>query len=430
MGRIGYRSGMETSSHPTLSSRGAQLASKSPMAGYIVEHFVRVSEESPGATLPYVPLCIAENSLLKERVLERLHAAPMAPTRVLGYDAMVGAEGFRSELAAFMGGAFLGRQFSAEHIAVLAGAGTVLEHVFYGLADPGDAVLVPTPSYAGFWTDLETRNELCVVPVHCKSEEGFELTVERLDEALAAAEGRVRALLFTNPDNPRGSVATAAQIETVVSWAEAHGIHVVFDEIYALSVFGETPFTSVAAVRPTLGDHVHIVWAFSKDFGASGLRCGVLVSENEALLKAVNGLAYWGAVSGHTQWMLGQMISDGAWARAYCAELRQVLGSTYARVMAALSDAGIPTIAAEAGIFILCDMRAFLTEPTWEAEDALWRRILDEANVNITPGSACRIAEPGFMRLCYAAEPTDSVVAAIERVGRLLGGSPLSRTPS
>ena len=411
---------METPSHATLSSRGAQLAAKSPMAPYIVEHFARVGAESVEGSLPYVPLCIAENSLLKERVLEKLHAAPKAPTRVLGYDAMVGAEVFRDELASFMGRTFLGRQFGVDQIAVLAGAGTVLEHVFYALGDPGDGVLVPTPSYAGFWTDLETRDELHAIPVHCRSEEGFELTVERLDEALAAAERPVKALLFTNPDNPRGSVASVEEIERVVGWTEANGIHLVIDEIYALSVFGEGSFKSVAAVRPTLGDHVHIVWAFSKDFGASGLRCGVLVSENEALLAAVNGLAYWGAVSGHTQWILGQMISDEAWVDEYCAELRQALGSTYSRVTAALSAAGIPTVAAEAGIFVLCDMRGFLGEATWEAEDALWRRILDEANVNITPGSACRIAEPGFMRLCYAAEPIESVLSAIERVGRLL----------
>ncbi len=413
---------MNQPSPTTLSRRGAKLAAESPMADYIVEHFGRVGEvaKEVGRPFDYVPLCIAENSLLKERVLARLDAAPTAPTRVLGYDAMVGAESFREELAAFMERAFLGRRFAAEEIAVLAGAGTVLEHLFYGICDPGDAVLVPTPSYAGFWTDLETRNGLHVVPVHGRSGEGFGLTVERLDEALAGSEHPVKALLFTNPDNPRGCVATRAQIETVVRWAEAQKIHVVFDEIYALSVFGETPFTSVAAVRPSLGEYVHIVWAFSKDFGASGLRCGVLVSENEALLAAVNGLSYWGAVSGHTQWILGQMISDEAWVDGYCGELRDALGLTYARVTDALDAAGIPVIAAGAGIFVLCDMRRFLDHPTWEAEHALWQRILDEANVNITPGSACRIAEPGFMRLCYAAEPIESVLAAIERVGRLL----------
>ena len=213
-GSRGYRAGMESSSHPALSTRGAKLAAESPMADYIVEHFARVGEDQKGLTSRdgaqgYVPLCIAENSLLKHRVLERMDAVPLAPTRVLGYDAMVGAEPFREELSSFMERTFLGRRFAADQIAVLAGAGTVLEHVFYALGDPGDAVLVPTPSYAGFWTDLETRNDLRIIPVHGRSEEGFELRIERLEEALMAADRPVKALLFTNPDNPRGSVATA-----------------------------------------------------------------------------------------------------------------------------------------------------------------------------------------------------------------------------
>ena len=217
-----------------------------------------------------------------------------------------------------------------------------------------------------------------------------------------------------------GDQLSIGEIEAVLEWAIPKGIHVVFDEIYALSVFGETPFTSVASVLPRLGEHVHVVWAFSKDFGASGLRCGVLVSENDALLRAVDGLSYWGAVSGHTQWLLGRMIEDDAWIDRYRVELRRRLGATYGRVTAALDAARIPYVPAEAGIFVLCDVRRFLDAPTWEAEDALWRRILDEANVNLTPGSACRIGEPGFMRLCYAKEPVERVVEAIERLGRLL----------
>ncbi|QDV09551.1 Aspartate aminotransferase [Planctomycetes bacterium Poly30] len=414
---------MQSPPQGALSIRGAQLASESPMAPYIVEHFARLEQSRTGAKdgSSYVPLCIAENGLLKSRVMARLHACRLPPSRVLGYDSMVGAISFREALASFMERAFLGRRFAPDQIAVLAGAGTVLENVFYALCDPGEAVLVPTPSYAGFWTDLETRNGLHIVPVHSQSDDDFRLTAASLEEAFLSADRPVKALLFTNPDNPRGSVATRQEIEEILRWADGRQIHVVFDEIYALSVFGEAHFTSAAAIRPALGDRVHIVWAFSKDFGASGLRCGVLVSENEALLAAVNGLAYWGAVSGHTQWLLEQMIADDPWIEHYCADLRLALRSAYESVATALDAAGIPFVPAQAGIFVLCDMRGFLTEPTWDAEAALWRRILEECNVNLTPGSACRIAEPGFMRLCYAAEPLDSVVTAIGRVGDLFG---------
>lgn len=384
------------------------------MPEYILEHFARSAGEN------HVSLCVAENKLMGDLLLPRLSRLPPPPERVLGYDAMVGNAEFRERLATFMAKRFLGRRFDPSEIAVLAGAGTVLENTFYALADPGDAVLVPTPSYAGFWADLETRDGLHLVPVDCTSADGFRLDVDRLEAALTGSKRPVKALLFTNPDNPTGRVATPEDIERVLEWSSSHDLHVVFDEIYALSVFGETPFTSVAMLRPQLGARVHIVWAFSKDFGASGLRCGLLVSENRALLDAVSGLAYWGAVSGHTQWMLGELIDDEVWIGDFCAELRRRLRAAYTRVSEALSQAGVPHVAAEAGIFVVCDLRKFLTEATKSAEHTLWKRLLDEADVNLTPGAACRIAEPGFMRLCYAAQPIEVVLDGIARVGRAL----------
>ena len=65
-------------------------------------------------------------------------------------------------------------------------------------------------------------------------------------------------------------------------------------------------------------------------------------------------------------------------------------------------------------------MREYMVESTWEAEEALWWRILEEANVNITPGSAGHNGEPGFMRLCFASDPTDTVVAAVRRMAAVL----------
>jgi len=319
-----------------------------------------------------------------------------------------------------MGRTFLGRDPEPGQIAVLAGAGSVLEILFHALADPGDGVLVPTPSYAGFWPDLETRDQLVIVPVHCTSEEGFRLTAERLDAALNGAGRPVRALLFTSPNNPLGTVYSAGEIEQVLGWAEAAGLHVVFDEVYALSVFGESRFTSCARLRPSLGEMVHIVWAFSKDFGVSGLRCGVLMSENEAVISAVDGLAYWACCSGDTQHLLGQMISDDAWVDGYVAGMQALLGDAYRRVTAALDEEGIPYHPGQAGFFVLCDLRRFMTEVTWAEEHSLWRRLLDEANVNLTPGAACRVGEPGFARLCFAGVPPETAVVAVSRLGRAL----------
>jgi aspartate/methionine/tyrosine aminotransferase len=409
-----------------LGRRGRRLVERPPFAEYIAAHFERA--ESPG----YIALCIAENRQMWDVLAPRLAQVQNVPPRVLGYDAMIGSLDFRTKLAAFMGRTFIGRDIAAEQLAVVAGAGSVLELLFHAICDEGDGVLVPTPSYAGFWADLETRDALSIVPVPrrlpCPRADGFRLEPEALDRAVAGAGRPVKALLFTTPDNPLGRVFAAEEIEAVLRWGERAGVHVVLDEIYALSVFGARPFVSGASLRPSLGERIHVVWAFSKDFGASGLRCGVLLSENADVLRAVDGLAYWAACSGHTQHLLGEVVSDTPWVDRYIAQMRRNLAHSYERVTTTLNELGIPFIPAQGGIFVICDLRQFLgegsgqvsNEPTREAEDRLWRRLLDEANVNLTPGSACRIDEPGFFRLCYASEPLDTVIEGIGRIAEIL----------
>ena len=156
------------------------------------------------------------------------------PASVLGYDAMTGSVRFREQLGRFMGRTFLGREFPPHQISVLAGAGSVLEILFHALADPGDGVLVPTPSYAGFWMDLELRDDSRSSRSTARGCRGFRLTPERLDRAVAEAGRPVKVLLFTTPNNPLGTVYSADEIDEILAWAEGRGLHVVFDEIYAL----------------------------------------------------------------------------------------------------------------------------------------------------------------------------------------------------
>ncbi|MEM6995223.1 MAG: aminotransferase class I/II-fold pyridoxal phosphate-dependent enzyme [Myxococcota bacterium] len=408
-----------------LSRRGQTLVDSPPLAAYIGEHFVRAEQAWDAQTRPdgYIAMCIAENKRMADELLACLGKYTEVPAHVLGYDAMIGKLEFRENLARFMGRAFLGRAVSAENLAVLGGAGSVLELLFYALADEGEGVLVPTPSYAGFWADLETRDGLKIVPVDTRSDEDFTLTPAQLDAAVEAAPCPVRALLFTNPDNPLGRVASKEQVLAVLEWAEAREIHVVFDEVYALSVFGPRAFVSAASLRESLGERVHIVWAFSKDFGASGLRCGVVVSENRPLLTAIDQLAYWAACSGHTQHLLSSFVGDTPAVDRYVEAMRRDLATAYGRVTAALDAAAIAYLPAEAAFFVVCDLRAHLAEPSRAAERRLWSRLVEEANVNLTPGEACRIAEPGFFRLCYAGVDIEAVEVGIDRMRRVLGGT-------
>lgn len=407
------------SSNASLSQRGQRLVADPPTAPYIKRHFELTENNWNADTNPdgYVALCIAENRLVWDLLEPKMAQCREIAESTLGYDSMLGNETFRATVAETFSRTFMGRPVDPCNLAVVNGAGSVLELLFYVLCNPGDGVLVPTPSYTGFWADLETRDQLQIVTVDRSVESGFALTTTELDAAIEAADVPITALLYTNPDNPLGRVATPEELLEVIEWAESNNIHIVVDEIYALSVFGDAKFVSAARLRADLGDHVHIAWAFSKDFAMSGLRAGVLFSENPAVIEAINGLAYWAAVSGDTQSLLQQMLSDADWVDHYIAENQRRLKAAYQAVTRELDRHGVPYFPADAGFFLVVDLRAILDEQSWAAEDRLWQQMVDELSINITPGSACHNGEPGLVRLVFTSVPTEAAVVGAKRLG-------------
>jgi aspartate/methionine/tyrosine aminotransferase len=397
----------------SLSGRARQAG-----AGGLPEYY-RVHAERQG-TEGYTGLCVAEDHQVRDLVLERLSQVPPAPPEVLGYDAFGGRAGLKAAVAGLVGREVFGRNVDPDHVKVLSGAGAVLEALAFALGDPGDVVLVPTPSYAGFWPDLEGRAGLRIHPVHTRAEDGFALTTDLLDAAVGDAPGRVRAVLLTNPDNPRGEVVPPSTVRSVLDWAATRDLHVIADEVYALSVHGSPfdgePFASVGRLLPSLGDRVHVVWAVSKDLAASGLRTGFLLSEHQPLLDAVEVQGTWSGVSGLVQHALADVLGDRAWLSSYVPAMRRGLRESAQVVRDALDGAGIPRTSGDAGFFLLADLRAALDQPTWEAEHRLWQRIVDEGGVNLTPGSALRSVEPGWFRICHASNPLDAVADAMGRV--------------
>ena len=149
--------------------------------------------------------------------------------------------------------------------------------------EPGAGVLVPAPYYAAFENDMKVMAGLVPVPTYCADPRSGPTEADLEAAYTSASRDRpVSMLLLTNPHNPLGVVYSAKTLLSCVTWARTKGIHVVVDEIYAMSVHQSdgngSAFRSVLDVLGgELGDDVHVVWAMSKDFGSSGLRAGILL---------------------------------------------------------------------------------------------------------------------------------------------------------
>ena len=103
-----------------------------------------------------------------------------------------------------------------------------------------------------------------------------------------------------------------------VDWCDRRRLHLVSDEIYALSAVGDADgFLSLGELTGgDLGPRRHVLWGLSKDFGMSGLRFGVTWTQNEKLLSALATAAVFTCVPGPCQAMVAALLSDEAFVRA------------------------------------------------------------------------------------------------------------------
>ncbi|KAF3483073.1 1-aminocyclopropane-1-carboxylate synthase 11 [Arthroderma uncinatum] len=176
---------------------------------------------------------------------------------------------------------------------------TLSELLAFTLADAGDAILLSRPVYGRFEIDWGNRPGLKTIYADTEAVESFTPAVARkYEEALVAAEARgvkIRVLIIVNPHNPLGRCYPRETLIEIFKFCQKHQIHLVSDEIYALSVFnsgesGTVPFTSTLSIDPTgLIDEklLHVIYGMSKDFSAPGLRIGCLISKNPQVQKAV-----------------------------------------------------------------------------------------------------------------------------------------------
>jgi aspartate/methionine/tyrosine aminotransferase len=431
-------------SSSTLSQRG-QSFTAGPTHKYTEKVFQAFSKNSwydrKTNKRGTICLCVAENKLCADLMLDKVKAFQAYSPAVLNYTLPSGLPPVRSALARFMGKrVFNGAAVDPEHLVVGAGVTSLLTQLSVLLFEPNDAVLVPAPYYPAFDADFRNLGGVVTVPVHSASvgpsfgEGDADLsawlldtvTEAALDEALAKATKNghpPKALLLTNPGNPTGHVLTKKQLQTAVTWTRYRGLHLIVDEIYALSTYAtddDTPFVSIVEVlNNTLTNHVHVLWGVSKDFGASGLRLGVLYSHNAELLRALGATNMGFQVSNQVQETVAALVSDAPFVDTFFAENSRRLMRSYAALVAGLEPLGVKFVRPHgASIFVFADFRCLLSEQTFDAERRVFEALAAK-EVLLTPGEACHCPVPGFFRVCFAWVELDVLEEALRRIKAL-----------
>nr|AAB96658.1 1-aminocyclopropane-1-carboxylate synthase [Rumex palustris] len=387
--------------------------------------------------LGVIQMGLAENQLcvdlVQDWVVKNPSASICTPGGVDGFKEMAnfqdyhGLPEFRNAVARFMEKVRGDRVNSDPTRIVMSGGATgAHELMAFCLADPGEAFLVPTPYYPGFDRDLRWRTGIQLLPIETLSSNGFKITKAALEEAYNKAMEagiRVKGVLITNPSNPLGTVLDKDTLVLLLTFINHYQIHLVCDEIYSATVFSDMPnrFTSIAELLedgevPCNRNLIHLVYSLSKDMGFPGFRVGIVYSYNDAVVNCARKMSSFGLVSSQTQHLIASMLSDDQFVDKYLSESKKRLATRYKFFTWGLSMVGISSLKSNGGLFLWMDLRRLLQEPTVEAELSLWRVIINEVKLNVSPGSSFHCSEAGWFRFAFANMDDKTVDVALRRI--------------
>ncbi|PSR99291.1 pyridoxal phosphate-dependent transferase [Coniella lustricola] len=334
------------------------------------------------------------------------------------------------------------------NILVANGLTALLDTLFFNLADAGAAVLVPTPSYGMFQHDLAARNGLHLVPVPCDDiiQARFRQHVrpgrpqpELLNRLKKAAQeqralGRpVAAVLLANPDNPLAACYSSGMLRWIVKWCRLERVHLVVDEVYALS--GGEEFQSVLHLGlDDMLENVHVLYGMSKDFGLGGCRVGFLATYNEQLYRAMRTCSMFTWVSAFGGIIATRLLSDTDYiSQTFLPKFQALLKERRDYLATILPDNNIGYSSPNAAFFVYVNLQPWLSyfaeneeklisiaasDSTGSStqELALLEHLIHHG-VFLEPGQAFFAQEPGHFRLNYGIEGRDFV----KGLARLLG---------
>lgn len=223
---------------------------------------------------------------------EPMIAALADPRAALYQPVPAGLEWARSAVSDYYHG-----RVGPERILLTTSTSEACSYLFKLLTDPGDAVLVPRPSYPLF-EFLAGLEFVQAVPYSLLHQGAWTIDLDHLQRQ---ATSRTRAIVLVNPNNPTGSFLKLNELVNLLAFCRERGLAIISDEVFA--------------------DYA---------FGRDTTRVSSLVGVDEVLTFSLSGLS---KIAGLPQMKLGWIVVSGpAQPRQAAIERLELIADTYLSV--------------------------------------------------------------------------------------------------
>ncbi len=281
----------------------------------------------------------------------------------------------------------------------LIGSKEGLAHLALAYVNPGDLVLVPSPSYpAHFRGPLIAGGQ--IYPIILKAEQDWLIDFAAIPETVAR---QAKILYFNYPSNPTTATAPRAFFEEIVAWARHYEIMLVHDLCYAELAFDGYQPTSLLEISGAkeMGVEFHTL---SKTYNMAGWRVGFVVGNADIIqglrtLKTNLDYGIFAAVQAAAETAL--QLPDH-----YIHQVQQRYSQRRDFVIEELAQLGWQVTPSKATMYL------WIPCPLGQNSTDFALDVLEKTGVVLTPGNAFGEGGEGYVRL--------SLIAECDRLGEAL----------
>ena len=321
-----------------------------------------------------------------------------------------------------------------------------------------DMLLTVSPYYAGFKIFTKCNNiTLTTFPLENLDTFGTPTEVDALDASYSSLapeqRARVKGVIICNPHNPLGRCYQRETIIKYALWCEKINVHLLSDEIYALSVFPSEAVPHPVKFTSTLSidfakegviypGRIHVIYGLSKDFDSSGFRIGALISQhNPDLVTSVTPDSWFSQVASPPDVMCSALLNNPDLLSKFITANQSNLEEAYRFATQWFKFHSISHTNSNAGHFTILDFTFILkevdkygpivgfTSKTTPAEfEGIFLNFLLKIKVLMAPGTGYGMP-PGWFRFTFSMR-RDYLIVGLKRLEVALKWAPFPYPPS
>ena len=289
----------------------------------------------------------------------------------------------------------------AEDVIVTPGAKMAVFAAVQALLQEGDECILIGPSWVSYEPSVAFAGGSVLWG---KVDENF------MPQDIAEAIGpRTRLIIVNSPTNPTGAVFDRGVLEEIRDLAVDHDLFVISDEIYEKIIY-DHEHISIASL-PGMVDRTVTINGFSKAYAMTGWRLGSLTGPKETMKWVIRLLSH--SVSQATTFVQRAGVAA---LQGPQDDVEMMVAEFRARrdvLVRGLEELGIPCSKPGGAFYVFPDLSAY------GGGDLFTERLLKEALIAATPGSAFGPGGADYVRLSYATSQ-NRIHQALERIEKIL----------